>query len=199
MDKQLYKLSFSINRRLSTWLGSLPIFLMMFVTLSLASCGNDEPEESPWNQTSASIELMNSLADEGGCWQLISFEEKIDDKWVEHYNLPDNGEYEYYWLTKEKVADRYDNGRTYYLVYMESTYNDDTRFIKTMFDISGKANLYIDGLSGVFGNIVNHTENSMITETNLERHGVEVRFFLKKVDRMLPSGVDWEDWNDPDF
>lgn len=197
MDKQLNKLSFSIDRRLSTWLGSLPMFLMMFVTISLVSCGNDEPEDSVWKQTSASIELMNSLADEGGCWQLTSIEEKVDGKWVEKRNMTDNNEYEYYWLTKEKVADLYDNGRTNYLVYMESTYNDDTRFIKTYFHIGNNTNLYIDGFYGVFGNIVSHTEGSMITETNLEIHGVEVRYFMKKVDRPIPSGVDWEDWNDP--
>lgn len=197
MDKQLRQSGIAIDRRLSKWLGSLLMFLMMFVTLSLVSCGNDEPEESSWKQTSASIGLMNSLADEGGCWQLTSIEKKIDGEWVEKYNLTDNNEYEYYWLTKEKVADRYDNGITNYLVYMENTYNDDTRFIKTYFHISDNKNLYINGFHEPIGDIVSHTEGGIIVETNLERHGSDLRYHLKKVDRPLPSGVDWEDWNDP--
>lgn len=196
MKKRFKKFNLGINGSQSLRLVLLPVSLMMLLMFSFVSCGKDDEPESPWAQTSASIELMNSLADEGGCWQLIYVQGEENGEWGE-YSLIDNGEYEYYWLTKEKVADRYDNGRTNYLVYMEYQYDDKTRFVKTYFNIVTKQKLYINGFNGCIGDITTHTDDEMIIETDLEKDGVELRYFLRKVDRRRPSGVEWEDWNDP--
>ncbi|MCM1140937.1 MAG: hypothetical protein NC453_20395 [Muribaculum sp.] len=193
MEKLFKNFNLGINVSQSLRLALLPIFLMMFLMLSLASCADNEPEDS-WRQTSTDIEIMNSLAEEGGCWQLIRIEDEVDGKWTVHHSFIDNSEYEYYWLTKERVEDLDGHGRTQYLVYTESTENDKTRFVKSLFRIQRKE-LSIIGLNGCFGNISTHTEDEMILE--VDRYGKYYRYLLRKVNRKRPSGVEWEDWNDP--